>query len=450
MNKKSLLIKGGTIVNEGVSFNGSILIVNEMIEGVFIDGEELPMADEVFDFKGLIILPGVIDDQVHFREPGSTHKGCIETESKAAVLGGVTSYMDMPNNNPPCITLKGLEFKNSIAESDSYANYSFYLGATNDNLNEIIEADPREVCGVKVFMGSSTGNMLVDNENSLNEIFKKSPLLIATHCEYEPIIKNNLKESIEKFGEEGIPFREHCNIRDRESCIKSTEKAIKLAERYNSRLHVLHISTAEEIELLKNLSLKGDRITGEVCVHYMLFDNTMYDYMGSKIKCNPSIKEKSDKEAIINAVKRGIIKVVATDHAPHTKEEKSRGYLESPSGLPLVQHSLQIMMEFVKDGIFTIGEVVERMSHGPADNFKIEKRGFIRKGYYADLVAVDLNKIDNHSTVNPAYKCNWSPLSDIKLRTSIVHTFVNGIQVVKNGELTGLKNSKKLTFKYAR
>ncbi len=450
MNKKSLLIKGGTIVNEGVSFNGSILIVNEMIEGVFIDGEELPIADEVFDFKGLTILPGVIDDQVHFREPGSTHKGCIETESKAAVLGGVTSYMDMPNNNPPCVTLKGLELKNSIAESDSYANYSFYLGATNDNLNEIIEADPREVCGVKVFMGSSTGNMLVDNENSLNEIFEKSPLLIATHCEYEPIIKNNLKESIEKFGDEGIPFREHCNIRDRESCIKSTEKAIKLAEKYKSRLHILHISTAEEIELLKNLSLKGDRITGEACVHYMLFDNTMYDYMGSKIKCNPSIKEKSDKEAIINAVKRGIIKVVATDHAPHTKEEKSRGYLESPSGLPLVQHSLQIMMEFVKDGIFTIGEVVERMSHGPADNFNIEKRGFIRKGYYADLVAVDLNKIDNHSTVNPAYKCNWSPLSDFKLRTSIVHTFVNGIQVVKNGELTGLKNSKKLTFKYAR
>ncbi|PKO95747.1 MAG: dihydroorotase [Bacteroidetes bacterium HGW-Bacteroidetes-7] len=446
----SLLIKNGTVINEGITFKGSLLIENELIVRIYSESEKLPSADKVIEAKGMIVIPGVIDDQVHFREPGNTHKGDISSESAAAVLGGVTSYMDMPNNNPSATTLSSIEAKNCIAEKNSYANYSFYLGATNDNIEEILNANPSETCGLKVFMGSSTGNMLVDDSQALNDIFAKTKLLIATHCEYEPIIKENLAKAILKYGEDKIPFSAHPVIRSREACIESTKRAIGLAIKYNARLHVLHISTAEEIELIKEAKKQHPGITGEVCVHYMLFDSLDYEKYGSKIKCNPSIKEVGDREAIIKAVKDGVIRVVATDHAPHTIEEKSGNYMKSPSGLPLVQHSLQIMWNLHKEGKFTAEEVVDRMCHSPALNFKVANRGFLRNGYYADIVVLNPDKTDSHSTQTPAYKCAWSPLSDIELKSTIVHTFVNGEQVVENGKLTGIKAGKKLKFEYGK
>lgn len=445
---KSLLIKNGKIINEGISFIGSVLIKGERISGIYRTGEQLPNADYTINAEGLMVMPGVIDDQVHFREPGNTHKGNIETESAAAVLGGVTSYMDMPNNNPPATTIESIENKNRIAEESSYANYSFYLGATNDNIEQIIKANPAETCGVKVFMGSSTGNMLVDSNSALNDLFSKSRLLIATHCESEPIIRDNLAKARLQYGDDKIPFEIHPLIRSREACIESTKNAIELAIRYKSRLHILHISTKEEIELIRQAQIKNPGITGEVCVHYMLFDSSDYKKYGSKIKCNPAIKEYSDKEAIIKAVKEGIIKVVATDHAPHALEEKSGNYLNSPSGLPLVQHSLQIMWNLHKEGKFTAEEVVDRMCHSPALNFRVSERGFIREGYYADIVLLNPDKEDKNSVENPAYRCGWSPLNDIKLQSTIVHTFVNGIHVVRDGELTGVKAGIKLKFIY--
>jgi len=445
---KQTLICNGTIVNEGKSYRGSILINGSKIERIYSLKDKLPEADTIIDAEGKLVIPGVIDDQVHFREPGSTHKGSIVTESAAAVLGGITSYMDMPNNTPAAITIEAIEAKNSIAKSASYANFSFYLGATNDNIEEIKKANPQETCGVKVFMGSSTGNMLVDNEETLNNIFKESKLLIATHCESEPIIKQNLKEAKEKYGEMEIPFSEHCNIRSREACIESSKHAISLAQKYNSRLHILHISTEEETLLIEEASKISPKITAEACVHYMLLDSSMYNKMGSKMKCNPAIKEKRDREAIIKAVKNGVIKVVATDHAPHTLDEKQNNYLNAPSGLPLVQHSLQIMLEMAKEGVFSIEEVVDRMAHSPAINFKVSLRGFIREGYFADIVIVDPNKKDSLTTTNPAYHCKWSPFEGKVFNNSIVHTFVNGIQVVALGQLTGKKAGTKLLFNY--
>ncbi len=444
----SLIIKNGIIVNEGNTFVGSILIEGDRISGIFKNNEQLPDSLETVDASGMHIFPGVIDDQVHFREPGNTHKGTISSESAAAVLGGITSYMDMPNNNPPSITLESLERKNSIAEKESYANYSFYLGASNDNINEIIHADRSKICGLKVFMGSSTGDMLVDDLTALERIFSQSPLLIATHCESEEIIKANLADAVVKMGQNSIPFSSHDKIRTREACIESTKKAINLANRFNSRLHILHISTCEEIEMIKAAREKNPKITAEVCVHYMVFDNSDYQKYGSKIKCNPAIKSKEDKLAIIKAVKEGAIKVVATDHAPHTLEEKSNNYLKSPSGLPLVQHSLQIMLELSDEGWFTIEEVADRMAHSPALNFNIDKRGFIKEGYYADLVIVDLNKVDDISTKKPAYLCGWSPFEDKIFKSSVIHTFVNGVQVVKDSKLTGKRAGKKIEFLY--
>ncbi|HCV15753.1 MAG TPA: dihydroorotase [Rikenellaceae bacterium] len=446
----SLLIKNGTLINEGISFKGSILIENELIAGIYSESDKLPSTDKVIEADGMIVIPGVIDDQVHFREPGNTHKGDISSESAAAVLGGVTSYMDMPNNTPSATTLDSIEVKNNIAQKNSFANYSFYLGATNSNIEEILKANPGETCGLKVFMGSSTGNMLVDDSQSLKDIFEKTKLLIATHCEYEPIIKANLAEAILRYGEDNIPFGSHPEIRSREACIESTKRAIELAIKYNTRLHILHISTAEEIELIKEAKKHNPGITGEVCVHYMLFDSRDYEKYGSKIKCNPSIKESSDREAIIKAVKEGVIKVVATDHAPHTIEEKSGNYMKSPSGLPLVQHSLQIMWNLHKEGRFTAEEVVDRMCHSPALNFKISKRGFLKIGYYADVVVLNPYKNDSYSVDNPAYKCGWSPLTEITLTSTIAHTFVNGEHVVDNGKLTGIIAGKKLKFEYGK
>ncbi|MEA4868713.1 Dihydroorotase [bioreactor metagenome] len=448
MSSNYILIKNGTLINEGSSFLGSILIKDNIIEKISNSCDIIHNKATIIDATGKLVIPGVIDDQVHFREPGSTHKGDIESESAAAVLGGVTSYMDMPNNNPTATTIESLQYKNSIAEANSYANYSFYLGATNENLDQILKANPRETCGIKVFMGSSTGNMLVDNMNSLEKIFSKSKLLIATHCESEFIIRENLQKANDKYGEAEIPFEEHPTIRSRESCIASSKQAIELANKYQTRLHILHISTQEEIQMLENAKKENPFISGEACVHYMLLDSSMYKTMGSKMKCNPAIKEETDRLAIIKAVKEGIIEVVATDHAPHTIEEKSGSYINTPSGLPLIQHSLQLMLELSDKGFFTKEEVVERMCHAPANAFKIENRGFLREGYFADIVIIDPSKPDQQSTKTPAYKCGWSPFEGKQFSISVSDTIINGIQVVAEGRLTGIKAGKKLLFNH--
>lgn len=451
------LIKNGTVVNEGLSFEGSLLINGEKIEKIidassFADrhGYEEAInainADKIVDATGMHVIPGVIDDQVHFREPGNTQKATIASESAAAVLGGVTSFMDMPNNNPPTTTNAALEGKFETAAASSLANYSFYLGATNDNMEEIRNIDTSKVCGVKVFMGSSTGNMLVNYEDTLEQIFRESPALIATHCEQEDIIKANIAACTEQYGDE-IPFEMHYKIRSREACIECTRRALDLAVRNNSRLHILHISTADEIEMIKEARKANPLIGGEVCVHYMWFNSNDYPKYGSHMKCNPAIKTENDMLAIRKAVKDGIIKVVATDHAPHLKEEKENNYTKAPSGLPLVQHSLQVMLELAHKGIFTVEDVVARMSHGPAECFGIKQRGFLREGYFADIAIVNLTLPDNYSTSHPAYKCGWSPFEGMEFSSTIIHTFVNGEHIVENGTLTGKRNAKALEFK---
>ncbi len=445
----STLIKNGNIINEGLSYKGSLLLVDERISKIIPAGGFLPYADVIIDAEGMNIVPGIIDDQVHFREPGNTHKGTIESESAAAVLGGVTSYMDMPNNSPTTTTIELLEAKNDLACKNSYANWSFYMGATNSNIDELKKVNPSLTCGIKVFMGSSTGNMLVDDPIMLDRIFNECKILIATHCEDESIIRENLRNAREHYND-NIPFSEHPNIRSREACVKSTKKAIELATRHMSRLHILHISTAEEIEIIKEASLKNPAITGEVCVHYMLLDKSDYDSYGSLMKCNPAIKEERDKTAIIKAVKEGTIKVVATDHAPHTMEEKSEGYLKAPSGLPLVQHSFQIMWDLHKAGHFSQFDVIDRLSHSPAANFKIKDRGYIREGYYADIMIFNPDLEDCITTKNPAYKCGWSPFKKESFSSSIIHTFVNGQHIVENGKLTGRKAGKRLEFNYGK
>lgn len=439
-----LLIKNGTIINEWLSFRGSLFVCDGIIEDITSDAAATlkyeSEADQVVDAEGLYVMPGVIDDQVHFREPGAEYKGGIGCESAAAVLGGVTSFMDMPNNNPPTCSIDLLNKKFDIAANASYANYSFYLGADNDNISEIVHLDKNRVCGVKVFMGSSTGNMLVSDPDVLDAIFSNSPVLIATHCEEESIIKRNLNDAIARFGED-IPISEHPNIRSREACIASTRKAINLALRNKSRLHILHISTEEEINLIRVAQKVNPDISAEICVHYLWFCDKDYESFGAKIKCNPAIKSEHDRYALRHAVRAGIIPVVATDHAPHLLSEKQQDYLHSPSGLPLVQYSLLMMLELCKQGVFKIENVVESMSHAPARCFNVKGRGFIRKGYYADLTLFDYEK---GCTVAPVCKCGWSPFTSFS--SSVVHTFVNGVQVVKDGKLTGLRNSKELYF----
>lgn len=450
------LIKNGMIVNEGKAVLGSLLIDGERIDKVLLSSN-YPSEEEyrkavgkleygrIVDAEGMHVLPGVIDDQVHFREPGNTQKATIASESAAAVLGGVTSFMDMPNNNPPATTNKAIADKFDIASNDSYANYSFYLGATNGNIDEILAADRRRICGIKVFMGSSTGNMLVNDEAALERIFKESPILIATHCEQEETIRENLSKYTEMYGDD-IPFEMHYKIRSREACIECTRRALDLAVRNRSRLHILHISTADEIEMIKEARKLNPDIMGEVCVHYMWFNCNDYAKYGSKIKCNPAIKTPEDMLAIRKAVKEGVIRVVATDHAPHLKDEKQNSYTKAPSGIPLVQHSLQLMLQMCREGIFTIEEVVARMSHGPAECFNIKERGFIREGYFADITIADLNLPDNRTTSSPAYKCGWSPFEGTEFSSSIIHTFVNGTHTVENGKLTGAKCAKELEF----
>lgn len=429
------LIKNATIINEGKSFKASLVISNERIVDVFTDiPSNLDLNDYIIiDAEGKYLFPGIIDDQVHFREPGLTHKGEIYTEAKAAVAGGVTSFMEMPNTNPQTTTIEELRKKFKIASDKSLANYSFYLGATNDNIEELLKIDNNNVCGIKVFMGSSTGNMLVDNEETLNNIFSKCKSLIAVHCEDENTIQKNILEYKQKYGE-NVAINKHPEIRSSEACYKSSSLAVKLAKKYNSRIHILHLSTEEELSLLsQSTDLENKRITAEVCAHHLWFNDSDYDKYGTKIKWNPAIKKESDRIALIKALKNNLIDVVATDHAPHTIEEKQNSYFKAPSGGPLVQHSLNAMIELNKKGEISLEQVVEKMCHNPARIFGVKNRGFIRKGYFADLVLVDLNSSYTVDNNNILYKCKWSPFEGTTFNSVVNHTFVNGKLVYNNG-----------------
>lgn len=430
---KDIIIKDAKVVNEGkILRDTSLLIRNGIIEKIFRDSvpEAILANSEVIDASGKYLLPGIIDDQVHFREPGLTHKGDIYSESKAAVAGGVTSFMEMPNTIPQATTQDLLNQKYQRASEVSLANYSFYIGATNDNLEELLKTDPEKVCGIKVFMGSSTGNMLVDNPKTLASLFQKSKMLIAVHCEDESIVQANLALAVEKYGEE-IPLSEHPKIRDVSACFNSSSKAVELAKKYGTRLHILHVSTAAEIALFESAPIKSKKITSEVCVHHLWFSDADYEKYGAKIKWNPAIKSANDRAGLIKAVNENRIDVIATDHAPHTEEEKGRPYLKMPSGGPLVEHSLVAMLEMSRNGKISIEKVVEKMCHAPADLFGIEKRGYIRKGYKADLVLVDAGKW-TVSKENIQAKCNWSPFEGNSFYYFVTNTFVNGKMVYEN------------------
>lgn len=437
------LIKNATIINENQQASGSILIENDIISKVITTGE-LPAADKVFDAAGLLLLPGVIDDQVHFREPGLTHKGEIYTEAKAAVAGGVTSYMEMPNTNPQAVTIDLLEQKYARAAEVSLANYSFYMGATNDNIEEVLKADPKTVCGIKCFMGSSTGNMLVEGEG-LETLFKNAHMLVATHCEEEAIVKANGHAWFEKYGDD-VPMKCHPEIRSAEACYTSSAKAVGLAKKYGTRLHILHLTTAIEMDLFTNDDPAKKQITNEVCVHHLWFDDRDYEKKGSLIKWNPAVKSETDKLALRAALNSGKIDVVATDHAPHTWDEKQNSYYKAPSGGPLVQHSLVAMLEMVDQGIFSYEKVVEKMCHTPALLFKIEKRGYIREGYKADLVLVNPNKEWTVQPENLYYKCGWSPFDGQKFKHQVTQTFVNGNLVFDNGSFDESHKGERLSF----
>lgn len=443
-----LLINKATIVNEGESFTGSVLIEGERISQVFRD--EVPeriinACEKVIDARGLYLIPGVIDDQVHFREPGLTHKGDIFTESRSAVAGGVTSYMEMPNTNPQTITNDELMRKLEMASEKSAANYSFYLGATNDNIAELRKVDKKHVCGVKVFMGASTGNMLVNNEKALQQIFAEVDSLIATHCEKEDIIRDNVDLYKKKFGE-NIPIEYHPLIRSAEACYQSSAQAIELADKYGSRLHVLHLSTAREMSLFSNSPLEGKKITGEVCVHHLWFTDQDYERLGAKIKWNPAIKTVEDRSSLRVALIEGKLDVVATDHAPHLLSDKEGGSLQAASGGPLVQHSLQVMLELAHNGLYTKEFVVDKMCHAPSILFGVKDRGFIREGYFADLVLINPSESYNVTPENILYKCGWSPFEGETFHNTISKTFVNGKIAFEDGVVSEKLYGKALEF----
>jgi dihydroorotase len=439
MNK--LMIRNALIVNEGKSKRADIFIKNNRIERIDSSISVDYRVDEI-NAENHITIPGVIDDQVHFREPGLTHKANINTESRAAVLGGTTSFMEMPNTNPPATTIQKLEEKYQIGAETSFANYSFFMGTSNDNLEEIKRVNPKTVCGVKIFMGSSTGDMLVDNEATLRGVFAHSPTLIATHCEVESIILANK----EIYKDKTDP-RFHPVIRSREACTRSSLKAIELAKEYNSRLHILHISTAEEVQLFDNKTpLRDKKITSEACVHHLWFSDDDYDMFGNQIVCNPAIKSKADRDAVWNGLLSNNIDIIATDHAPHTWAEKSGIYPNVPSGVPLVQHSLLMMLEKVREGVISIERMVEKMAHAPADCFRIEDRGFIREGYFADIVLVNPNNATMVSKDNIAYKCGWSPFEGHSFSHSIDYTFVSGILMQKEGKIVEPPQGLRMSF----
>ena len=423
----SYLIKNPTIVNEGKIYVADVLIKEGRIDKIAQSISDAHAT--VVDAKGLHLLPGMIDDQVHFREPGLTYKADIETESKAAVRGGITSYMEMPNCKPATVTIERLDAKKALAASKSHANFAFYLGATNDNVQELARLKRNDACGVKIFMGASTGNMLVDNRETLEGFFKNCPILIATHCEDTPMITANETAYKEKYGD-NVPFELHVEIRSREACIKSSTLAVELAKKYNSKLHVLHITTADELGLFtgnKDKALKDKRITAEVCAHHLFFSKTDYLARGALIKCNPSVKELADKQALLAAVNENIIDVIATDHAPHTWQEKQQTYFKAPSGLPLVEHALLALLEHYHQGVFTLEKIVQKTAHAPADVYHVENRGFIKEGFWADLVLVNLHTKNTIEDISSHSKCGWSPFSGLTFSSSIEKTFVNGI-----------------------
>ncbi|TAJ14276.1 dihydroorotase [Marinilabiliaceae bacterium JC017] len=444
----TILIKNASIVNEGQTFTGSVLIKDGIIAKVIKEDitDERPFeAERIIDASGKLLIPGVIDDQVHFREPGLTHKADIYTESRAAVAGGVTSFMEMPNTNPQTTTLKALEDKFDLAAQKSAANYSFYMGATNDNLDEILKADPTKICGVKVFMGSSTGNMLVDSNETLARIFAEVPLLITTHCEDEGTIRDNTTIYKNKFGED-LPFRYHPVIRSVEACYISSSKAVELAHKHGARLHVLHLSSQKELSLFDNtIPLKDKKVTGEVCVHHLWFTDNDYEKYGSRIKWNPAVKSQLDRDALREGLISGKLDVVATDHAPHTLAEKNNTYFKAPSGGPLVQHSLPLMLEMVRQGIFTYELVIDKMCHAPATLYNVNKRGFIREGYHADLALVDPASDWQVSAGNILYKCGWSPFEGTSFSHKVTHTIINGKVVYEDGQINDIIGQR-LTF----
>lgn len=440
-----ILIKNAQIVNEGKIFKSDILIENDLIAKI---SETIPEEniDKIIDAEGKFLIPGVIDDQVHFREPGLTHKGDIESESKAAIAGGTTSFIEQPNTVPNAVTQELLEEKYKIAAEKSYANYSFSMGGTNDNLEEVLKTIPRNVAAIKLFLGSSTGNMLVDNPEILEEIFSKVKMPICVHCEDETTIRKNTEIYKEKYGED-IPVKFHHLIRSEEACYLSSSKAVELARKTGARLHIYHLSTAKETELFRNdIPLKEKKITAEVCVHHLHFTNSDYETKGSLIKWNPAVKTETDKNGLWEALLDDRIDVIATDHAPHTLEEKSNKYLKCPSGAPLVQHSLQVMFEYYKKGKISLEKVVEKMCHNPAILFEIEKRGFVKEGYKADLVLVDLNKEYTVSKENILYKCGWSPLENEIFHSEITHTFINGNLAYEKGRFSDEKFGERLLF----
>ena len=439
------LIVNAQIVNEYELYKAEVLIQDDRILKI---GSDLPRegVGKVIDAKGQYLLPGVIDDQVHFREPGLTHKGCIESESRAAVAGGVTSFIEQPNTVPNAVTQELLEEKYEIGRKTAYANYSFMMGGTNDNLEEVLKTNPSNVAGIKLFLGSSTGNMLVDNPDTLEKIFSSTKMLIAVHCEDEQTIQSNTKRFIEKYGED-IPVKFHPEIRSAEACYISSSKAIELAKKTGAKLHVFHVSTAIETELFRNdMPLKDKKITAEVCVHHLWFSDADYESKGTLIKWNPAVKTAKDRDALWEALLDDRIDVIATDHAPHTWDEKQQVYTKAPSGGPLVQHSLTVLLEAYQKGKISLEKIVEKMCHNPAILFEIKDRGFIREGYKADLVLVDLNAPWKVSKDSLLYQCAWSPLEGETFQSKVTHTFVNGHLAFENGKLSEEKRAERLLF----
>jgi len=440
----SILIKNAKIVNEGTIFESDLLIENGLI--VKVEKNISATADSVIDAKGNYLIPGAIDDQVHFREPGLTHKGTIETESRAAIAGGITSFIEQPNTVPNAVTQELLADKYEIASKSSYANYSFMMGGTNDNLEELLKTNPRNVAGIKLFLGSSTGNMLVDNPETLEKIFSSTKMLIAVHCEDENTIKTNLEKYKSQYGDD-IPVKFHHLIRSEEACYLSSSNAIELAKKTGARLHVFHLSTAKEMELFTNkIPLEEKQITAEVCIHHLWFTDEDYETKGNFIKWNPAVKTANDRSKLWEALLDDRIDVIATDHAPHTLEEKSQFYTKAPSGGPLVQHAVVAMIENYHSGKISLEKIVEKMCHNPAKIFKIEKRGFIREGYFADIALIDVNSPWMVSKQNILYKCGWSPFEGTTFKSKITHTFVNGNLVYENGNINGEKHGQRLLF----
>lgn len=440
----TITIKNCRVVNEGQIIEQDLIIKNGRFEKI---ANEVEAEGEVVDAAGLFLFPGIIDDQCHFREPGLTERGSIKTESLSAIAGGTTSFMDMPNVLPPTLDLGLWRDKISIAEQSASANFSFYMGTSNTNIDEIKSIDPSEVCGIKIFMGSSTGNLHVDSEDALNDLFKESPVIITTHCEDDPIIKSLEQEFLAKYGEK-IPVEMHSEIRSREACLKSSKKAIELAKKHNANLHILHLTTKEEVELFSNKPINEKTITAEVCIPHLYFSREDYATKGTLIKCNPSIKETSDRDALRKGLLEGYIDYVATDHAPHQLEGKSNDYMDCPSGIPSVQHTLLVLLELVREGVYSLSDVPYYLSHKVADRFKIIDRGYIREGYWADCVLVDLEHKYTVTKENTSYFCGWSPFEGDTFNSKVISTFVNGRHAYNEGKI--LENNLGIQLEFDR